>query len=222
MKRFAVYFAPRPGAFATRATAWLGWDVETGQPVAQPDLPDLARITAEPRKYGFHGTLRAPFRLGQGVDVRAVQNTVAALAGRLAPAQCEGLQLVNLEGFLALVPRGDDREIKNLAAEVVAATNGLRAPLTEAEVARRRPESLTEPQRELLSVYGYPFVFEEFQFHLTLTGRLPKEEAHAVASTVAAQFALVLPDPFIIEDLCLFGEDAEGRFHLLHRYALTG
>jgi hypothetical protein len=39
---------------------------------------------------------------------------------------------------------------------------------------------------------------------------------------LAAHFAPVLPQPFRIEDLCLFGEDAGGRFHLLLRYALTG
>lgn len=222
MKRFAVYFAPRPGPLASLAAAWLGWDVVTGQPVAQPEVPRIAEITADPRKYGFHATLRAPFRLGQGVARADVEACVAGLAARLAPARCDGLQLVNLEGFLALIPRGDDSEIKDLCAEVVMATNGLRAPLTEAEIARRRPESLTQRQMELLNLFGYPYVFEEFQFHLTLTGRLPKDQAAAMASLLKPHFAPVLPEPLEIEDLCLFGEDALGRFHLLHRYALLG
>ncbi len=222
MKRFAVYFAPRSGGFATEAAAWLGWDVEAGQAVAQPDLPGIAEITAEPRKYGFHGTLRAPFRLGPGVDLGAVQACVAALASRLAPARCAGLQLVNLDGFLALIPCGDMSDINGLAAEVVVMTNGLRADLTEAEVARRRPETLTARQKELLGIYGYPYVLDAFQFHLTLTGRLPEDDARAVAAMLVPHFAQVLPEPFVIEDLCLFGEDAAGCFHLLNRYALTG
>lgn len=222
MKRLAVYFAPRPGPFATRAAAWLGWDVEAGQAVVQPDVPEVARITADPRTYGFHGTLRAPFRLGQGVDMAGVQASAARLAARLAPARCAGLQLVNLEGFLALTPRGNDSEINGLCAEIVLATNDLRAPLTEAEMARRRPESLTVRQRERLEKYGYPYVLDEFQFHLTLTGRLPDAQARTVAAWLTPYLAPVLPEPFVIEDLCLFGEDAAGRFHLLHRYALTG
>ena len=32
----------------------------------------------------------------------------------------------------------------------------------------------------------------------------------------------VLPHPFVIEDLCLLGEEMDGRFHLLHRAALSG
>ncbi|MBE2275093.1 MAG: phosphonate metabolism protein, partial [Rhodobacteraceae bacterium] len=30
MKRFAVYYAPRPGAFAARTAEWLGRDTATG------------------------------------------------------------------------------------------------------------------------------------------------------------------------------------------------
>lgn len=226
MKRFAVYFAPRPGPFAARAAAWLGWDGVAGRAVPQPDVAGLpaplAEITAEPRAYGFHGTLRAPFRPADGVDSAEVDACVAGLAARLAPAMCDGLDLVTLDGFLALIPRGEGGAINALAAEVVAATNSLRATLTPAEIARRRPESLTLRQRELLDTHGYPFVLEEFQFHLTLTGRLPADQAARVAHLLEPHFAPILPEPFVIEDLCLFGEDTEGRFHLLHRCALSG
>lgn len=225
-ERFAVYFAPRPGAFADRAAAWLGWDAETGRPRAQPDLPGLpaplADLTADPRKYGFHGTIRAPFRLARGLTVADVKACVSALAASLPPARAEGLALANLDGFLALTPAGDAAAIMDLGARVVAATDPLRAPLTDAEIARRQPDRLTPRQRALLDRWGYPGVMEEFRFHLTLTGRLPETQAGAVQAILAAHFAPVLPRPFRVEDLCLFGEDRAGRFHLLHRYALAG
>lgn len=225
MKRFAVYYAPRPGAFATRANGWLGWDPAVGETLAQPCVPgiaDPAGITADPRRYGFHGTIRAPFRLAEGVTPDAAAATAEALAARLAPVTCEGLVLENLHGFLALTPKGCEAALLELGAAVVEATNALCAPLTETELARRRPESLSPRQRELLGRWGYPFVMEEFRFHLTLTDRLPAGEVAPVRAALAAHFADVLPQPFAIEDLCLFGEDAAGRFHLLHRYALTG
>lgn len=223
MKRFAVYYAPRPGAFATRANEWLGWDPATGAELPQPVVPgiaDPAAITADPRRYGFHGTIRAPFRLAEGVTPETAAATVAALAARLAPVTCEGLILENLHGFLALTPQGCEAALLELGAAVVEGTNDLRAPLSEAEIARRRPESLSPRQRELLRRWGYPYVMEEFRFHLTLTDRLA-DPAPAM-SALGAHFADVLPRPFVIEDLCLFGEDTAGRFHLLHRYALTG
>lgn len=223
MKRFAVYYAPRPGAFAQATAEWLGWDPVAGLPCAQPDLPGIpfpAILTAEARRYGFHGTIRAPFRLADGVTPAAAAEGVAALATRLTPVRCEGLRLENLQGFLALTPTGCEAALLELGAAVVEGTNTLRAPLTEAEIARRRPESLSPRQRELLGLWGYPYVMEEFRFHLTLTDRLPDPDP--VRERLEAHFAPVLPATFAVEDLCLFGEDDTGRFHLLHRYALTG
>lgn len=215
--RYAVYYAPRPGAFADRANEWLAGDL------GLVDLPrPAAEITTDPRRYGFHGTLRAPFRPAAGADHAAIADATASLAARLAPLVCDGLVLENLHGFLALTPAGCDAGLLALGAEVVKATNPLRAPLTGADVARRRPDSLSPRQRALLDQWGYPFVMDEFRFHLTLTNRLPDHEAAPVMQALSAHFAPVLPRPFIIEDLCLFGEGASGDFQLLHRYALTG
>ncbi len=186
-----------------------------------PGIPDPAAITVDPRRYGFHGTLRAPFRPAEGVDEAAIRDRVAALAARLGPVVCRGLQLEDMQGFLALTPLGCEAALLDLAAQVVEGTNDLRAPLTAAEIARRRPDRLTDRQRALLDQWGYPHVMEEFRFHLTLTDRLA-DPGPAMAA-LAAHFADLLAQPFAVEDLCLFGEDAEtGRFHLLHRYALTG
>lgn len=226
MKRFAVYYAPRQGAFATRTAAWLGWDAASGREVVQPDLPGLpgpaADLTRDPGKYGFHGTLRAPFRLGEGVSPDDATVAVEALAARLAPVICDGLRMVDLQGFLALIPEGCDGALQALAGAVVEGTDALRAPLTREEIARRKPDQLSPRQRELLDRWGYPFVMEEFQFHLTLTDKLPEEQRAPVMAALQDHLSPVLPRPFAIEDLCLFGEAADGRFHLLHRAALSG
>ena len=74
----------------------------------------------------------------------------------------------------------------------------------------------------MLGRWGYPYVLEEFRFHLTLSGSLGPAEVDAVMGVLGPWLAPLLPRPFVIEDLCLFGEDAAGRFHLLSRHALTG
>jgi hypothetical protein len=217
MKRYAVYYAPREGGFADRAAGWLAG----GHGVAGLPRPALD-MTVDPRRYGFHGTIRAPFRLGGGTDFAALHAVVADLAAGLAPVVCTGLRLENLHGFLALTPMGCEAALLELGAAVVEGTNPLRAPLTAQEIARRRPESLTPRQKVLLGLWGYPHVMEEFRFHLTLTDRLPEAEVAPMMDVLSAHFAPVLPQPFVIEDLCLFGEDAAGAFHLMDRYALTG
>ena len=220
MKRFAIYYAPRDGAFANAAARWLGWDLGRGCTVAQPDLAGLAKLTADPRKYGFHGTIKPPFRLADGAAPEDLAEAVAGLAQSLRAVQVPGLEMVLLEGFVALVP-GPDPDVSALAAKVVQGLEGFRAPLTPAEIARRRPDSLTPRQRELLAVYGYPYVMEEFQFHLTLSGRLSAIDAPALQKAAQAHFVGLIPQPFRLEDLCLCGEDAAGRFHLLNRYPLS-
>jgi putative phosphonate metabolism protein len=221
IKRYAIYYAPRAGGFADAAASWLGWDPVSGTEVAHPDLAtDLPALTAEPRKYGFHGTIKPPFRLAEGVDAAAVDAAVGALARELKPVQMPGLELVSLEGFLALVPKGEVLGLTDIAAQVVERLDPLRAPLTEAEIARRRPERLTPRQRELLDQFGYPYVMEEFRFHLTLSGRLTDDQMTMLRPLALAHFDGLKPEPFVLEDLCLFGEDADGRFHILNRYPL--
>ncbi|MES2432828.1 MAG: DUF1045 domain-containing protein [Pseudomonadota bacterium] len=223
MKRFAIYYAPEPGPFADAAATWLGWDLASGTAVPQPtpDLPrPLADITAEPRKYGFHATLKPPFRLADGTSPEELAQATARLAASLAPLELPGLQMITLEGFLALTPLGDTAALQTLAAEIVRTLDPYRAALTPAEIARRRPERLTPRQRDLLETYGYPYVMEQFQLHLTLSGPLGEDEA-AVTRAAANHFADLIPTPFHIREICLCGEDTQGRFHLLHRYALS-
>lgn len=225
MQRYAIYYAPPAGDFADRAAAWLGFDGATGATPAHPDLRGLPRapaaLTAAPRRYGFHGTIRAPFRPAPGVTGGDVERAVAALAAGLAPAQARGLRLADLGGFLALIPDGDATGICALADAVVRATDCLRAPLTDADIARRNPAALSARQRALLARWGYPYVMEQFRFHLTLTDALADADRAAVAAVLAPHFAPVLPRPFVIADLCLFGEDA-GGFRLLSRHRLGG
>jgi putative phosphonate metabolism protein len=225
-KRYAIYYAPPEGSFAREAAEWLGWDPATGAALPHPDWSGLpaavADLTAEPRKYGFHGTLRAPFRPVEGLTEPDLRRGLNLLASTLAIAEMPGLELVNLDGFLAFVPAGDASSLATLAEEVVRGTNGWRAPLSEAEIARRRPDRLTDRQRDHLARWGYPYVMEDFQFHLTLTGRLDPEAARVTQSVLAERFAPHLPHPFRIADLCLFGEAMDGRFHILHRAALSG
>lgn len=224
--RYAIYYAPPPGPLADFTARWLGWDAAAGLARPHPEVPGLPRpvaaITATPRKYGFHGTLKPPFRLAEGSTRAALGADVAALAARLSPVRMEGLALHRLGGFLALTPEGDPAPLAALAAEVVRGLDAHRALPSDADLARRRANGLTPAQEANLARWGYPYVMEEFRFHLTLTGQLPGAEADAVAEALAPVFGPLLPRPFEVTELALFGEDADGMFHILHRYALSG
>lgn len=223
-KRFAVYYAPPEGAFGTFCNHWLGWDAAAGAPVAHPEIDGMslpiAEITETPRKYGFHGTVKPPFKLTGTAD--ALLADLRGLCTRLAPVACDGLELAQLGRFLAFTVLGDTAELANLAAEVVKGLDPHRAPASQAERDRRRANGLTPRQEELLETWGYPYVMDEFKFHLTMSGRLTKTEARAVKDVLTPHVAPLLPAPFVISDLCLFGEAEDGRFHLITRVPLTG
>ena len=174
--RFAIYYVPPDGPLADFGAGWLGWDVVAGRDVTQFDLPGLHDITMTPRKYGFHGTLKPPFRLQDGQTLGALKQAASDLAVALAPAQCDGLKLTQIGRFLALTPYGPIDGVQRVAAACVRELDAFRAPAGEAELARRRKVGLSARQEALLVQWGYPYVLDEFRFHLTLSGRLPKNE----------------------------------------------
>lgn len=223
MKRYALYFAPADRGLWQAGAAWLGWDAETGLAVAHTDVAGLAAATLAPRKYGFHATLKAPFRLAEGATAEDLDQALAFEAAQIAPVVLPGLEVASLGGrFLALRPAGNEAGLGALAAEVVTRFEPFRAPPTAAEIARRNPEALSPRQRALLAAFGYPYVFEEFRFHLTLSGDLPKAELARLAPEAEAFFAPHLARPFRVDQLCLFGEAENGHFHLLSRHRLSG
>jgi putative phosphonate metabolism protein len=223
--RYALYMVPA-GEFYRKGADWLGWDSALGQAAMQPALAGLPQdahaITATPRKYGLHATIKPPFRLAPGCDATGLDKAARDVCAALAPVTLPALIIARLGSFIAAVPAQPSPDLQHLAAETVAAFEPFRAALTEVELARRRKSRLTPRQEALLTQWGYPYVMEEFRFHITLSGALPEPEAERTREILAAHFAPVLPEPFIIDSLCLMGEDQEGLFHLIHRYRLSG
>lgn len=219
MKRYAIYYAPPPGPLADFGAAWLGWDPVQAVPVPHPDIGlPVGDLTATPRKYGLHATLKAPFQTD--APFKVLDQAAAALARDLQPVTLDGLVLADLAGFLALRPLGDLAALQDLAARIVTGLDHLRAPLTPDEIARRNPDALPPCQREMLEKWGYPHVLAGFRFHITLTGSLPGPVLRQVKQALRPLLAQVLPVPFQIRDICLFGERQDGRFQLMRRYAL--
>lgn len=223
--RYAVYFAPAPGTLGWLAGShWLGRCAAQLQPLPQLDIQgvakeDLHRLTAAPRRYGWHGTLRAPFVLSPGVDWATLHHAVQAVASSLQPFTLPPMQIERLDDFLALVPMASaatQAAIHAVAAACVTQLQPLAAPLPPAELARRRAGGLTPRQDALLQRWGYPFVLEEFRFHMSLTGPLGlvNTGTQALVHDAAEQFFVDLP-PLRFNSLALFAEPAPGADFVL-------
>ncbi|MEQ9694984.1 DUF1045 domain-containing protein [Shimia sp. SDUM112013] len=224
--RYGIYYTPPRGALADFGAAWLGWDPVKGRAVAHPEIAGLpgpvSDLTETPRKYGFHGTIKPPFRLAPGTDAKALATELEQVATTLRPVSLGGLEVTRLGGFLALTVTGPQEALADMASTVVRGLDHFRAPPSEAELARRRKSALSPRQEELLATWGYPYVMDEFRFHMTLTGKLGKRDAETTRTALAPEMQSLLPAPFVVSDLTLVGEDTDGLFHEIHRYSLSG
>lgn len=224
MIRVGVYYAPEidDPLFAAGAT-WLGRDPESGAPASQPDIPAIAEVTAEPRQYGFHATLKPPMRLVPGVRFDAVADAAADLAASIAPFDLPTLEVADLHGFLALRETTPCVALQALADLCIAGLDGFRATPDEAELARRRRAGLTAAQDALLRRWGYPYVFGAWFFHMTLTRRLRAEERALYKPAAEHHLARALRELRRVGAICLFTQAAPDRpFLLAKRLPLRG
>lgn len=226
-RRYAIYYTAT-GPLADFGAAWLGWDMVAGTGIAHPVIPGLTaerigQITATLRRYGFHATLKPPFVLNPSSSETALSGDLTTLARSQAPVIMPGgLQLASLDGFPALVPAAPTPPLADLAARLVADLDHHRAPLTPADRARRNPEALSPVQRSHLDRWGYPWVMDQFRFHMTLGYRMPAAETAGLIAILQPQIGPLLPVPFIIDGITLAGEDTQGRIHQIRRVPLSG
>ena len=225
-RRYALYCLPAPGSrLEAFGRGVLGYDNVAGRAVPHPaGLDDLGPITAGARVYGIHATLKAPLRLAAGVAEADLVAAVRDLAEAHPPVVVGPLRVAAIGPFLALIPAAPPTDLGLLAAECVAALDPFRAPLTEAERAKRRPDRLGPRGRALLDRWGYPYVFEAFRFHMTLTDALTEAEREPWRARLTEAYAASGAEPLVIDALCLLTQDGAEPFRLLARlpFAVAG
>jgi putative phosphonate metabolism protein len=226
--RYALYYAPAVDSALWRfGCATLGYDAFTGEEIAFAvppgcDAQGWPQRTAEPRRYGFHATLKAPFELANGRSEGELRAFARQIAIGRAAVPLAGLRVASLGRFVALTPSEPSPALQALAFDIVQAFEPFRAPLTQADRERRLASPLTPTERAHLDAYGYPYVGYAFRFHMTLTGALPPDEGRAVARALTEAHARTVPaGPVAIDHLALFRQDDRaGRFRIIDTFPL--
>ncbi|WP_266183974.1 DUF1045 domain-containing protein [Dyella humicola] len=215
--RYAIYFCPSPAsALAALGRDWLSVEL-TPNGIPGIPLPRWNALLADVRRYGWHATLRSPFTLSPDHDVGDLRRTLSLIAQNHAPINLS-LRLSRLNGFLALRPVSECRAVDALAAACTDAIEPLRAPLAEPEFQRRAAE-LDAIETHYLQRYGYPYVFERYRFHMTLSAPASVDEERALQRWLALRAAM-LPAARI-DALTLCVEASPGAaFQPLERFAL--
>ena len=230
--RYAVYFIPGPDtALAALGSALLGRDSETGRKIPHMRLPgfSLRRVhdlTADPRRYGLHATLKAPFFVKQGMTERDLLRSAARFVTGRQSILLPRLALARISSFFALIPSVNTPEeqaavqcVNALAADAVSFFDPFRAAPSEQERARREQPALTMRQRTLLAEWGYPYVFDEYRFHITLTGTLRDSVvSHAVEESLRGYCEAACCENIAVAGICVCRQVNDRPFMLLQRF----
>jgi putative phosphonate metabolism protein len=227
--RYAIYFTPTPDSpLAAFGASVIGYDCferaeVAHRPIDGIDPSVLALATVEPRRYGFHATLVAPFRLAAGTDGDALAAAFSAFAASRPPVAAGPLRVAAIGGFIALVLAEPYPEIEEFAGACVEAFDRFRAPLDDADRARRIAAGLSARQTELLERWGYPYVLDEFRFHMTLTGPIPDNERPAFKASLVKAYNGFSRDHLELGAISLMRQDDRAsRFYVVARQRLTG
>jgi putative phosphonate metabolism protein len=225
--RYAIYFIAAAGSDLDRFGAQLlGYDALAGTDLPFPDgvmqaVPDWRDLTGDPRKYGFHATLKAPMSLTPGKTEADLLAACATFAATPRPIPVVRPVVNSISGFIAVVPAEPSAELERLATDCVREFDGFRAPLTREDRGRRNRSALTPRQREHLDRWGYPYVMEDFRFHMTLTGRLEATRREPVQAMLRDRFAGLGLKTLAIDRIAVCRQNnTDSRFKILDQFVL--
>jgi putative phosphonate metabolism protein len=225
--RYAIYYVPAPSSDLARFGAeLLGYDAFGGDDLPFPAsivqaVPDWHDLTRDPRQYGFHATLKAPFALAPGPEEAELIAACKTFAAAPRPIPVITTVVKAISGFIAVVPAEPSAGLHQLAADCVRDFDPFRAPLSAEDRARRNPSALSATQIDHLDRWGYPYVMDDFRFHMTLTGRVSAERREQLVETLHRRFAALDPGQLAIDRIAVFRQDdAASRFRVLAHFGL--
>lgn len=219
--RTALYWAPKPSSRLERAAReWL-----QGKDDVLPTFcaEERRQILAAPKHYGFHATIKPPFRLRSQYYLQDLENEVAAFAQeeRNRPFEGSSLEVAEMGGFFCLQPVKRSLALQRFAARTVRHFDHFREPADELEIKRRRAGGLTDRQDQLLLEWGYPYVLDEFIFHLTLTGKIQNpSNREVIRQELVDRFRRAIRQPLQIDSLSLFIQHGSYPFFEYRRWEL--
>ena len=212
--RLGIYFVPDPGtALYQMASSWLGYDIRDGRELIYDKTllginPQHRELVAPARRYGFHATLKAPFRLRDGEKVENIAEALHEFSGRFRKFTLPSLKLQTFSSFSCLVPERTKSEINEIADQLVRDFDKFRSPPTQEELDKRMAKKITTRQLYLLRQWGYPYVLDCYRFHMTLTGTLPSDpvKKNLIQELLERYFEPIIEEPVCFNTISLVCE----------------
>ena len=227
--RYAIYYLPDPSSnLWEKGSRWLGRDACLGADIPcdiklPHGLTNHEVLVKTPALYGFHATLKPPMYLGSNKTKDQLYMEVEAFADQNKPIPIPALKVKKLGNFLALVPGEHCLKIKDFARRCVISLDKYRAEPSDLELERRRASGLSKRQNELLIQWGYPYVMEEFKFHLSLTGKIDSKCATTLQPFLSEYFKETEIAALRLDRIAILSQsDSKSPFILEEFFSLRG
>jgi hypothetical protein len=223
-KRYAIYYVPSENSeLDLFGKCWLGWDPYKGVETTKSDLSKLpsfkkfSSLVLTPKQYGFHGTIKAPFKLKNEYTYNDLENKVREISKQIHSFYFDQLIIKKLGNFIGLIPT-NNLKVNAVSNKFVEELDYLRDELSESEIKKRKPHKLTSNQKQMLFKWGYPYVFDEFKFHLTLTSKLNVVEIDDVLRSLQNILKQVNLNKISFNNICIFGQKSDEKFYFVQRF----
>ncbi len=228
--RYAIYFIPEKNSILYRlGSALLGYDIYAGKSVEKPSIALPSGISAQElvagvQHYGLHATVVAPFFLNETSEKELV-HSVNYFCQSNQPVIFPRVKVHLHQGFMAVCPAETENTeqtaytpMQALAAKAVRFFYPLRKAPSDAEINSRLGAGLSTRQMEYLKRWNYPYVFEEYSFHITLTGMVNENDVPCLNTVLYNYLEEALAEPLIIDRLCICRQEVaknhvEGEKH---------
>ncbi|MEL7043133.1 MAG: DUF1045 domain-containing protein [Pseudomonadota bacterium] len=224
--RYAIYFAPSAETLLWKSgSEWLGRDAYSGSPVERREFPgtrdeDIDRLTSSASHYGFHATMKAPFVLKEGFTEDQLLKYLESFSLEQSSFEAK-LSVRPLGQFLALRLLSGMEQMRKLHEDCVRKFDKFRAPLTMEDIERRRKANLSPDQDARMLEWGYPYIFDDFRWHMTLSNRILSDSTRdKMLEHVQAFFKDVIAKPILIDGVAVYRQvDLNAPFNIIGRAA---
>ena len=233
-KRVAIYFLPKKNSSLENfGKNLLGRDINKKRKISLTRrqkyfinrgftyFDELKDYCEQPAKYGFHATLKAPFRLKRNVKTKNFYDVISHIAAQHSRFKIKGLKIVYSKKFTFITSRKPNKLLINLENDLVKHLDTFRAELNKTEIKKRIPDSLTFKQNKYLKEWGYPFVFDQFKFHMTLMNQNNNKLSNKQKLELEKLIYKISNNVIEFNEISLLGENKNGHFEEIKRFKLN-
>ena len=233
-KRVAIYFLPKKNSSLENfGKNLLGRDINKKKKISLTRrqkyfinrgftyFDELKDYCEQPAKYGFHATLKAPFRLKRNVKTKNFYDVISHIAAQHSRFKIKGLKIVYSKKFTFITSRKEIKSLINLENDLVKHLDTFRAELNKTEIKKRNPDSLTFKQNKYLKEWGYPFVLDQFKFHMTLMNQNNNKLSNKQKLELEKLIYKISNNLVEFNEISLLGENKKGYFEEIKRFKLN-